>query len=101
MTGFRRWGWLLIVTVLSAGVLVATGTGRGGPHQALAANDPTDDTITVTGVGEATGVPDTLTVSFTVRVQRQTVQAALDAQSTATNKLLSSLKSAGVKDEDV
>ncbi|MDQ1696374.1 MAG: uncharacterized protein QOJ03_1727 [Frankiaceae bacterium] len=100
-TRFRRWGWLLIVAVLSAGILVANGAGRGPGHVAEAANDPTDDAVTVTGVGAADGVPDTLTVDFSVSVRRSTVQSALDAQSRYTRRVLSALHDAGVADKQV
>lgn len=98
-TNFRRWGSLAIGTVLAAGVLVAAGGGRAG--NVAAASDPTDDSITVTGIGLASGAPDTLTVDFTVRVRRATVQEALDAQSRFTHRLLAALKVDGVKDEDI
>jgi uncharacterized protein len=93
---FRRWGWAAIAAVMVAGVLVAAGGGG-----AQAANDPTDDSITVTGLGTAEGVPDTLTVGFTVQVRRTTVQDALDAQSHFTNVLVGSLKKDGLKDSDI
>src|SRR3954464_7408037 len=100
-TGFRRWGWLLIVSVLCAGLLVVTGSGRGGSGRALAAADPSDDSITGTGVGTANGVPDTLSASFTVRVRRPTVQTALDAQARFTRRLISALKASGLEDKDL
>ena len=99
-TRFNRWGWFAIVAVLAAGILVVTSAGRGPAHRALAA-DPTDDAITVTGVGVAQGVPDTLTASFNVHVRRATVQQALDAQSHLTNRLLAALKADGLKDKDI
>src|SRR3954454_3989916 len=100
-TGFRRWGWLLIVSVLCAGLLVVTGSGRGGSGRALAATDPSDDTITVTGIGGSNGVPDTLTANFSIRVRRPMVQAALDAEARFSNRLLDALHNAGLKDKDI
>ena len=94
---FRRGHWAAIAAVMVAGVLVAA-TGGGA---AQAANDPTDDSITVSGVGTAAGTPDTLTVDFTVRERRTTVQAALDAQSHDTNLLVAALKKDGLKDADI
>ena len=93
---FRKWHWAGIAAVMVAGVLVAA-TGGG----AQAANDPTDDSITVSGVGTAAGTPDTLTVDFTVRERRPTVQAALNAQSHDTDLLVAALKKDGLKDADI
>ena len=93
---FRRWGWAAISAVMIAGVLVAAG-GSG----AQAANDPTDDAIVVTGVGVASGTPDTLTVDFSVHARRTTVQTALDDMTSFTNTLIASLKGDGLKDQDI
>ena len=93
---FRRWGWAAIAAVMVAGVLVAAGGGG-----AQAANDPTDDAIVVTGIGLATGTPDTLTVDFSVHARRTTVQTALDGMTSFTNKLIAALKADGLKDEDI
>jgi uncharacterized protein YggE len=79
-----------------AGVLVAAGGGG-----AQAANDPTDDAIAVTGIGVATGTPDTLTVDFDVHARRTTVQTALDDMTSFSNKLVAALKSDGLKDGDI
>lgn len=95
-TTFRRWHWTAIAAVMVAGVLVAASGGG-----AQAANDPTDDSITVSGVGTAAGTPDTLTVDFTVRVRRTTVQSALSAQSHDTNLLVAALKKDGLKDANI
>ena len=93
---FRRWGWAAISAVMIAGVLVAAGGGG-----AQAANDPTDDAIVVTGLGVATGTPDTLTVDFSVHARRTTVQTALDDMTSFTNKLIAALKGDGLKNEDI
>jgi len=93
---FRKWGWAAIAAVMVAGVLVAAGGGG-----AEAANDPTDDSITVSGAGTAAGTPDTLTVDFSVRVRRTTVQDALHAQSHNTDLLVAALKKDGLKDADI
>lgn len=98
MSTYRRWGGAAITAVLAAGVLVAVG---GGHSAAQAANDPTDDAIVVTGVGAATGTPDTLTVDFSVHARRTTVQTALNDMTAYTNKLISALQGDGVKSDDI
>jgi uncharacterized protein len=100
VTRYRHWAWLAILAVLCTGILIALSSGRGPAHQAFA-TDPTDDAISVTGVGEATGTPDTLTADFGVLVRRSTVQKALDDMSAATNQLTAALKTDGVKDADI
>lgn len=99
LIGRRRWMWVATLAVMVAGVLVATGVGRGDSRAALAADTVPDDTVTVTGVGTADGAPDTLTTDFTVHVRRTGVQAALDAQAAATRKLLAALRAAGVDNQ--
>jgi len=98
-TRYRSWAWAAIVAVLCAGILVASGVGRG-PTPAFA-NDPTDDAISVTGVGVATGTPDTLTVDYGVDARRATVNDVLDDLSTYTNQLIAALKADGLKDADI
>jgi uncharacterized protein YggE len=91
----HRWPWLLAAAALVAGLLVLIGAGRGD-GRAAAADTVADDTVAVTGIGTADGTPDTLTVDFTVHVNRSDVQSALDAQAAATRKVLSKLRQDGV-----
>jgi hypothetical protein len=98
MSAFKRWGWAAIVAVLVAGVLVAAG---GGGTSAQAANDPTDDAIAVTGIGVATGTPDTLTVDFDVHARRTSVQTALDDMTSFSNRLIDALKGDGVTSDNI
>jgi uncharacterized protein YggE len=100
-TVVRRWGWLVSLTVLLAGVLVASGVGRAGTTPAHAADTITDDHVTVLGVGEVDGTPDVVTVGFSVRVTRSTVSDALDARAAAANHLLDALRAHGIADKDL
>jgi uncharacterized protein len=94
--------WLLWLTVATAAavVVVLVGVVRHGGHAANAASDPSTDTVSVTGVGDADGAPDTLNADFRVHVTRSTVQSALDAQSAAARKVLAALAKAGVTKRD-
>jgi uncharacterized protein YggE len=94
-----RFAWLAVVAAVVAVVVV--GFGRHSPHDAAAATDVSADTVTVTGVGDADGAPDTLSVDYTVHVTRSAVQAALDAQSAAAHRLFASLQKAGVARKDL
>ena len=94
MLSHRRTGW---VAAALAAVAAAAVTGVARPGGAPArAETPGTDTITVTGVGTADAAPDTLTVDFTVRVTRASVQEALDAQAAAARRLLDALAASGV-----
>jgi uncharacterized protein YggE len=94
----RRTRWTVVVAVVISFAIGAVlfGELRRGPRTADAATATTTDTVTVVGVGTADGRPDTLAVDFRVHVTRTSVQEALDAQSTATRRLLAALEKAGV-----
>ena len=97
MGGWTRERLGLIAAVVAVVVaVVIVGVGRSG-ESAVQAATPGGDTVTVTGVGTADAPPDTLTVDFGVHVTRPTVQEALDAQANAVQRLLSALKSSGVR----
>jgi uncharacterized protein YggE len=95
----RRTAW---ATALVAAIVVATvlTVGRGGPTPVHAADATSDDTVSVTGVGDADGAPDTLNADFRVHVTRDTVQSALDAQAAAARKVLAALAKSGVARKD-
>lgn len=92
----RRWPALLAATALLV-VAAVLGLGRLTGSTAAADTAPTGDTVTVSGVGNANGTPDTLSVDFTVHVGRADVQSTLDAESAAAHKLLAALQSSGVQ----
>lgn len=58
-------------------------------------------TITVTGTGDAVGIPDVATMSFSVVEQGSTVEAVTTATNTAMANIVATLKSAGIKDADI
>ena len=94
----HRWALLLVLATLLAGVIVVVTGSPGGPARAA---DPTDDAVTVLGVGTTEGTPDTVTVGLYVQLTRTTVQGALDARNTAARKLLDTLRAAGLEDKDL
>ncbi len=69
----------------------------------LAAPAFADDsaTLTVTGVGEATGAPDMATITIGVENQGDTAAAALDANSAQAAALIAAAKARGVADRDI
>lgn len=59
------------------------------------------NTITVTGEGKSTSVPNIAQVTFTVQETAGTVQAAQDAATKRTNDSLAAIKAMGIDDKDV
>lgn len=64
---------------------------------------PTDirDTISITGEGKVTGVPDVATVNVGMQTERRTVAAAQQLNTEKFNRLLADLKGLGIKEEDI
>jgi uncharacterized protein YggE len=67
----------------------------------LAAPSPSTRTITVTGHGEASGIPDLAELSIGVSSNAKTAADALGAMSERADKLIAVLKDAGAADKDV
>jgi len=78
-------------------VLQSVLTLRDLEHQTI----PAADTITVTGQGTATAVPDVAKITYTVTQDAKTVGDAQTAATTKSNAALDVLKSAGIADKDV
>jgi uncharacterized protein YggE len=77
-----------------AGLLVAF-AGVARPEGATSAASPAR-TITVTGTGTVTTVPDRAEFSFGVTSQARTASAALAANAAEMRKVIAALKDAGV-----
>lgn len=98
------------VAVLALGAVAcsseptAANAGATTPDVALAAS--VDDRgsvgagLTVSGSGEATGMPDVVRVTVGVEVERSTVQEALDEANAATEQVLRTLDGAGIAEDD-
>jgi uncharacterized protein YggE len=92
----------------AAAIAVFLIVGASGPG--AAATDPTTPpssvpvvtrTITVTGHGEASGIPDVAELSIGVSSRAKSAADALSAMSDRANKLVSVIKDSGVADKDV
>lgn len=59
------------------------------------------NTITVTGEGKSTSVPNIAQVTFTVQESASTVNAAQDAATKRTNDSLAAMKDLGIEDKDI
>lgn len=64
-------------------------------------DNPPLNTITVTGEGRATAVPDIARISFTVQETASNVAAAQDAATKRTNDAIAAVGDLGVEDKDV
>jgi len=64
-------------------------------------NTPATNTITVTGEGKATAIPDTSVITFSVEENASSVAAAQESATKRVDAALAALKKEGVADEDV
>lgn len=89
--------------ILLAGVLLAAaaiaGVAQPGPAQSAAS--PSGRTITVSGDGTVTTVPDRASFQFGVTTRATTAQEAMSRNATAANAVIAAVKAAGVADADL
>ena len=90
-----RMRWILLLAGL---LLVASAiAGVAQPHFGHSATPaPAGKTITVTGDGSVTTVPDRATFSFTIDTRAKTASAALAQNSSDATAVIAALKAAGV-----
>ena len=89
--------------LLLAGVLLVASAvaGIAQPRIGHAAGTTTPKTITVTGNGSVTTVPDQAGFSFTVDTRATTAKAALAQNATAAAAVVAAVKNAGVGSADI
>lgn len=82
--------------------------GRSGDARPATFSQPGDrsqpsvaDGITVVGTGRITGEPDTLRTTVGVEIERDGVDAALEAANDAARRVIGAVRDAGVAEEDV
>jgi len=88
-----RWILLLAGLLLVASAIAGVAQPRFG-HSAT--TTPAAKTITVTGDGSITTVPDRATFSFTIETHAKTATAALNQNSNDATAVIAALKAAGV-----
>lgn len=104
----RRLGLLTLVAITAIGAAACSADAQTS-GTAPPANGGTGNVyvgalaagISVTGEGEVTGTPDTLSVSFGVTTKRDTVDAAVGDNATASAKVIETLKGSGVVEKDI
>jgi uncharacterized protein len=103
-------GWLAIVAVAALVVgLFAGPTLAGalrpvadGPTSPSAATDqPPEHTLSVSGSGKVTVVPDIATVDLGVSVERPTAKAARQAAAAAMTRVVDAIRRIGIDDKDI
>lgn len=85
---------LLVVALVLVGVLALRPPLAAG-------GTPQESVITVSGEGVIEVKPDTATVSLGVQRQAATTNEAITTHATAMNAVITALKQAGIKDEDI
>lgn len=93
-----------IAAIAALAVLAAacnTAAGASAQQTTVAATEPTASGISVTGMGEVTGTPDTVEVGLGVSVVAETVDEAAATAAEKAQALIDSLTSNGVAEEDI
>jgi uncharacterized protein len=89
-------GMKILVTLAIVVALLA-----GGADAATHATASSTDTVTVTGNGDVTAVPDQASFSFTVQTKGTTAAAALTRNGTDTKAVIAAVEGAGVPEANI
>jgi uncharacterized protein YggE len=83
--------------LVAAGLTVVALAGAVGLPDLAGAQDPahTEDSVTVSGVGEVDAVPNEAKMSFGAETRRPTAQAAVAANADVMRKIINALRQAG------
>jgi uncharacterized protein YggE len=97
----RRLRSILLLSLLLLAAAAIAGVAR--PREGRAADTPAAPakTVTVSGSGSVTTVPDRASFDFSVDTQTSTAQAALARNAAAATAMIAAIKNAGVADADV
>jgi uncharacterized protein YggE len=94
-----RLRWILLIAAL---LLVASAiAGVAQPLFGHAADTPSKKTITVTGTGKVTSVPNQASFDFTVETRADTAKAAMAKNATAAAAVIAAVKGTGVPAADI
>jgi uncharacterized protein len=97
----RRLRSIILLSLLLLAAAAIAGVAR--PREGRAADTPATPvkTVTVTGSGTVTTVPDRASFDFTVETQGATAQAALAKNASAAAAMIAAIKNAGVAEADL
>ena len=102
--------WLAIVAVAALGVGLVAGPvlagvtaprGYAAPAGAAATDQVPEHTISVTGSGKVTVVPDMATIRLGVVVEKPTAKAARQAAATSMTAIVAAIRALGIADKDI
>ena len=88
------------LVVAGAALTVHAGPAAAAPTATTAA-DPATHTITVSGSGKVTVIPDVARVTVGVTITKSTVKAARAAAASSMTKIIAAVKALGVADPDI
>ncbi len=91
----------ILVAISALALLAAACTPSVTVENAPAPTEGRPTGISVSGTGEVTGTPDTLTMSFGVRVLDSSVSVAVDRAAELAEAVIAALEAAGVAEEDI
>jgi uncharacterized protein len=102
-------GWIAIVGVAALGVGLLAGPVLAGvlrpvtyqASPAAASDQPPEHTLSVSGSGKVTVVPDIATVQLGVSIERPTAKAARQAAATQMTKVVEAIRKLGIEDKDI
>jgi len=86
-----------IIAVVAAVLVLSACT----PNVSVSSSSSGDQGISVTGQGEVSGTPDTLTVDLGVSLRRDTVEEATTDAADLAQNLIDAVKNQGVEDKDI
>ena len=93
---------VVVIATLSVGSLVLAAGSRGSQPVAQAAASTTSDrSVTVVGVGKASGKPDIAHITVGIETQAPSLQTAVDDNKAKMTVLLDTLKKLGLADKDI
>src|SRR3954470_9179210 len=90
-----RRSWMILLAAIVALVVAAAFAGVGRPEAARGDTTTTSDTVTTTGHGVITLVPDQATVTAGVHTQAATAADALSENAKLMNAVIAALKRGG------
>jgi uncharacterized protein YggE len=91
---------IFYAAILMIGVLVLA-TGCSAATDAASAAIPPNRTITVVGVGKASGTPDVANVIAGLETRDESVQQAVDDNAAKMTDILDAIKALGIADKDI
>ena len=91
----------VIATLSVGGLVLATGSRGAQPVAQAAASTTSDRSITVIGLGKATGKPDIAHVTVGIETQAPSLQTAVDDNKAKMTVLLETVKKLGLADKDI